>query len=324
MKTMVTGGAGFIGSHLVDRLLGDGHYVVVVDDCSTGREENLATVRDHANLKFVRGSVLDGGLVQAELEGCELVFHLAAAVGVSHVLRDPIWAIVTNTQGTHTVLECAAQLGVRVVFASTSEVYGESNHAPFREDGLRILGPTWIHRWCYSTSKAVDEHLCFAYRDRGLEMSIVRYFNIYGPRMDPAGYGSVIARFITQALGRRPLTVHGDGDQSRCFTYVAEAVEATIRAGTARSALGDVFNVGSRFECTINELAQRVIAATGSDSAIRHVPYEEVYGFDFADTRRRVPDVSKAKDVLGWEAALNLEQGLARTLEHRLGSPSGG
>jgi UDP-glucose 4-epimerase len=177
-----------------------------------------------------------------------------------------------------------------------------------------VLGPTWIHRWAYSTSKALDEHLCFAYADRGLPVSIVRYFNIYGPRMDPAGYGSVIAAFLTQALAGEPLTVHGDGRQSRCFTYVSEAVEATLLAAESPKALGQVFNIGSPFEVRVNELAGLIVRLTGSASPIRHVPYEEVFGPRFADTRRRVPDVSKAAQLLGWQATIPLEDGLARTL----------
>jgi len=238
MKVVVTGGAGFIGSHLVDRLLGDGHEVVVIDDLSTGREENLAHLADEPALESVQDSVLNDTLGAQVMGNADLVFHLAAAVGVGHVVADPVWTIVTNTQGTETVLKHAAEHGVRVVFASTSEVYGQSTDAPFQEAGQRVLGPTWIHRWCYSTSKALDEHLCFAYADKGLPMSIVRYFNIFGPRMDPAGYGSVIARFLTQALAGQPLTVHGDGEQSRCFTYVDEAVSATVLAGTLEVARG--------------------------------------------------------------------------------------
>lgn len=317
MRVLVTGGAGFIGSHLVDRLIAEGHPVRVIDNCSTGREANLAQLEGHPRLQFLRGNILNDDLVAAAMDEVGLVYHLAAAVGVRHVVDDPVWTLVTNSRGTENVLKRAHQAGARVVFASTSEIYGISEALPFREDGPRVLGPTWVHRWGYSTSKALGEHLCFAYADRGLEMSIVRYFNTYGPRMDPAGYGSVVARFVSQALAGEPLTVHGDGEQARCFTYVDETVEATLRAGTRPEALGQVFNIGSGFLHTINELAAQVIAATGSASRIVHIDYEEAYGPGFADTRRRVPDVRRAAERLGWQARVPLDIGLAAVVAER-------
>lgn len=317
MRVLVTGGAGFIGSHLVDRLLAEGHAVTVLDDLSTGRAENLAHLDGVAMLRFLRGSVLDEELVGRLVGEAELIFHLAAAVGVKHVVDDPLRTIRTNLRGTELVLERAAALGRRVLFASTSEIYGDSEEAPFQEDGPRVLGPTWVHRWAYATSKALDEHLCFAWAERGLSMSIVRYFNVFGPRMDPVGYGSVIARFLSQALVGEPLTVHGDGEQSRCFTYVTEAVDATLRAGTRREALGEALNIGSPFEHTINDLARRVVALTGSGSEILHVPYERAYGAGFADTRRRVPAVAKAAQLLGWRAGITLDEGLPLLLDER-------
>ena len=321
MSVLVTGGAGFIGSHLVDRLLSDGHAVTVLDNLSTGRAANLAHLAGHPRLHIEMGSVLEEPVVADLVSRADLVYHLAAAVGVGHVVRDPLRTILTNTQGTETVLKHAAGRGVRVVFASTSEVYGVSEHLPFREEGPRVLGPTWIHRWGYSTSKALDEHLCFAYADHGLPVSIVRYFNIYGPRLDPAGYGSVMARFLSQALADEPLTVHGDGGQSRCFTYVTEAVEATLRAGTVPAALGQVYNVGSAFEITIAELARRVIAATASASPVTFVPYDLAFGPGFADTRRRVPDTTKAWRELGWRAEVDLAAGLAQLIAERRSTP---
>jgi len=317
VNILVTGGAGFIGSHLVDRLLGDGHAVTVLDDLSTGRAANLAHLMGEPRLRFARGTVLDAGLVETLLSDAELVYHLAAAVGVGHVIRDPLWALGTNARGTEVVLGAAARAGARVVFASTSEIYGTSEALPFREDGPRVLGPTWVHRWGYSTAKALGEHLCFAHAERGLPVSIVRYFNAYGPRMDPAGYGSVIARFVTQALAGAPLTVHGDGEQSRCFTFVAETVDATVRAGTDPRAVGEVFNVGSAFHCTINALARLILDATGSASSIAHVPYETAYGKGFADARHRVPDIAKAEAVLGWRATVPLAEGIARVVAER-------
>jgi len=317
MNVLVTGGAGFIGSHLVDRLLADGHNVTVIDNCVTGRPANLVQHIDRTDLTFLRGSVLNETLVAAVCREVDLVFHLAAAVGVAHIVRDPLWAIVTNTRGTEIVLKRAFENRVRVVFASSSEIYGQSDAVPFDEDGPRVLGPTTIHRWAYSTSKALDEHLCWAYADKGLAVSAVRYFNVFGPRMDPAGYGSVIARFVTQALAGETLSVHGDGEQSRCFTYVNEAVEATVLAGTRSEALGEAFNVGHPREHTIRHLADRVIALTGSPSQVALVPYEAVYGPSFADTRRRVPDVSKAAKRLGFQANVTLDEGLAAVIAER-------
>ncbi len=324
MVVLVTGGAGFIGSHLVDRLLADGHHVRVLDNCDTGSEANLDAARrlypssgDDARWRFLGGSVLSDDVVAAAVDGCELVFHLAAAVGVRHVLEDPLRAIVTNTRGTENILQRAHEAGARVVFASTSEVYGQSNEVPFREDGLRVLGPTWTHRWCYSTSKALDEHLCFAYRERGMDVSIVRYFNIFGTRMDPNGYGSVVARFLTQALSGSPLTVHGDGLQTRTFTHVSNAVEATVRCGSMSAAIGEVFNVGGLQEISVVELAEVIRRMTGTTAGIVHVPYDEAYGPGFADTRRRVPDVDKAARLLDWTPDVSLEQGLAELIAER-------
>lgn len=317
MSVLVTGGAGFIGSHLVDRLLADGREVTVLDNFRTGKEANLAHLADRRQLRVIRGSVLDETVVADALRGASVVYHLAAAVGVHHVVRDPVWTVVTNTHGTEVVLRLAEEAGARVLFASSSEIYGTSDALPFREDGPRVLGPTWIGRWSYATSKAVDEHLCYGYAARGLPVSIVRYFNIYGPRMDPAGYGSVIARFLSQALSGEPLTLHGDGLQSRCFTYVTEAVDATVRAATSPAAVGEAFNIGRRAETTIRQLAEAIVAVTGSASPLRHVPYDEAYGPNFSDTRRRVPDVDKARRLLDWEAGIELEDGLARTLRGR-------
>lgn len=323
MNILVTGGAGFIGSHLVDRLLGDGHAVTVLDNLSTGRESNLAKHLGHARLRFLRGSILDATLVGAVMPGIDVVYHLAAAVGVGHVVKDPLWTVVTNARGTEIVLEQARACGARVVFASTSEIYGISDALPYREDGPRVLGPTWVHRWSYSTAKALGEHLCFAHADRGLAVSIVRYFNTYGPRMDPAGYGSVVARFVSQALDGVPLTVHGDGAQVRCFTFVTETVDATVRAGTLDAALGQAFNVGSPFQTTIGDLAQLIIELTGSPSAVGRVDYAAAYGAGFADTRTRVPDVSKAAALLGWRAGIPLREGLAHVIAERRNMEAG-
>jgi UDP-glucose 4-epimerase len=311
----VTGGAGFVGSHLVDRLIELGHPVTVLDNFSTGSDRNLAGHRDDAAVRIVRGTVLDADLVDSVVSQHPVVFHLAAAVGVGNIVADPLAGITTNVHGTENVFAAAGRHQSRVLLASTSEVYGRSEKVPFREDGERVLGPTSVHRWSYSTSKALDEHIAFAYADRGVKMSVVRYFNSYGPRIDERGYGSVIARFAAQALGGQPITVHGDGKQTRTFTYVSDTVEGTIRAGTMPEAIGGVFNIGSDREISILELARMIKAALASPSEIVLEPYETHYPKGFEDTRRRVPDLSKAREALGYVAKVPLDVGLGRTLE---------
>jgi UDP-glucose 4-epimerase len=314
-NVLVTGGAGFIGSHLVDRLLDEGRQVIVLDDLTAGSERNLGQRLRDPKLRLVRGSILDDALVDKLVAESPLVFHLAAAVGVRKIVEDPLHSILTNVNGTEHVLSSAARHGSRVLLASTSEVYGRSEEIPFRETGDRILGPTSVHRWSYATAKALDEHLAFAYHDRGLAVSIVRYFNSYGPRIQQSGYGSVIARFAWQALNRLPLTVHGDGKQTRCFTYVSDTVDGTIRAATRAEAVGGVFNIGGVREVSILELAGEVRQIMGSSSEIRLEPYETDFPKGFEDTRRRVPDVTRAREILGFEARVELADGLARTLE---------
>ena len=314
-NVLVTGGAGFIGSHVVDRLLDQDQQVIVLDDLTTGSEQNLSERKRDPKLRFVRGSILDEPLVDKLVAESPLVFHLAAAVGVRKIVEDPLHSILTNVNGTEHVLSSAARHGSRVLLASTSEVYGRSEEIPFRETGDRILGPTSVHRWSYATAKALDEHLAFAYHDRGLAVSIVRYFNSYGPRIHQSGYGSVIARFAWQALNQLPLTVHGDGKQTRCFTYVSDTVDGTIRAATRVEGVGGVFNIGSVREVSILELAGEVRRILGSSSEIRLEPYETDFPKGFEDTRRRVPDVTRAREILGFEARVELADGLARTLE---------
>jgi nucleoside-diphosphate-sugar epimerase len=313
-NVLVTGGAGFIGSHLVDRLLRDGHRVTVLDDLSTGSEQNLADARPNPNFRFVRGGILDERLVDELVAENPLVFHLAAAVGVHTIVEDPLQSILTNVNGTEHVLSSAAHHGSRVLLASTSEVYGRSEEIPFREDGDRILGPTSVHRWSYATAKALDEHLAFAYLDRGLRVSIVRYFNSYGPRIHESGYGSVIARFAAQSLAGVPLTVHGDGKQTRCFTFVSDTVEGTVQCGMQEAALGKVFNIGTTHEVSILELAESIRTITRSNSPIQLTPYEASYPRGFEDTRRRVPDISRARDILGFEPRVSLQEGMERTI----------
>jgi nucleoside-diphosphate-sugar epimerase len=313
-RVLVTGGAGFIGSHLVDRLLEDGAAVTVLDAFTTGRDANLVGHAQSSQLSVIRGSVLDGPLVDNLVAEHPLVFHLAAAVGVHNIVVDPLAALHTNIQGTENVLSSAHRHGSRVVLASTSEIYGRSRELPFREDGDRVLGPSWVHRWSYSTAKAIDEHLAFAYAEQGLRVSIVRYFNSYGPRIDESGYGSVIARFAAQALRGEPITVHGTGQQTRCFTYVSDTVEGTLLAARRKEALSNVFNIGNSEEITILGLAETIRSMVGSDSRIELIPYESAYPTGFQDTPRRVPDLTRASTLLGFRPVVSVHDGLARTL----------
>ncbi len=315
MHILVTGGAGFIGSNLVDHLMAQGHEITVIDNLSVGKISNIEHHLESDRFHFVNDSILNLGTLERLVRQADLIYHLAAVVGVKYVVDDPLNAIITNVRGTENVLEMAFKYWVRTVIASSSEIYGKSTQVPLREDSDRVLGPTTVGRWSYSDAKAIDEYFALAYARKGLPVSVVRYFNAYGPRLDPKGYGSVIARFITQALQGRPLTVYDDGQQTRCFTYVADTVEGTVRAATLREAAGQVFNIGSDRETTILELARMIQKLTGSSSEIVHVPYEHAYGPAFEETRRRVPDVTKARQVLGFEAHTTLEDGLRRTLE---------
>ena len=315
MKVLVTGGAGYIGSHIVDRLLAEGHHVVVVDDLSTGSRANIQHNLSHACFDFHQGTILDKHLVSELVRGCDTIFHLAAAVGVRNIVDDPLAGITTNVHGTERVLSAAARTGAPVLLASTSEIYGKSDQLPFREDGDRVLGSTSVARWSYSTAKALDEHLLYAYAARGVAGAIVRYFNSYGPRIHPAGYGSVVARFIGQALACRPLTIHGDGRQTRCFTFVDDTVAGTLAAAQQASTTIEAFNIGSSREISVLELAELVLRLSGSSSRIEHVPYHTDYGAGFEDTRRRVPDVEKSRRLLGFQASIPLEDGLTRTIQ---------
>lgn len=315
MKALITGGAGFIGSNLVDVLIARGYEVVVLDNLSVGKVENIARHLDSAAFEFVNDSILNVSALEPLIRDADLVFHLAAVVGVKHVLDDPLGAIVTNVRGTENVLDLAFTYGKRTVVASSSEVYGKSVDVPLSEESDRLLGPTTVDRWSYSDAKAIDEYFAFAYARQGLPVTAVRYFNSYGPRLDPLGYGSVVARFITQATQGNPMTVYDDGEQTRCFTYVADTVEGTIKAATLPDAVGQVFNIGSDHEVTVKSLAHLIRELAGSDSEIVYVTSESAFGPRFEETRRRVPDVTRARQLLGFEAATPLEEGLRRTIE---------
>ncbi|MBI3522178.1 MAG: GDP-mannose 4,6-dehydratase [Chloroflexi bacterium] len=314
-RCLVTGGAGVIGSHLVDALRARGSEVTVLDNLTTGKHANIAAHTEGPGFRLVQGDILDQELVDRLVADHEVVYHLAAAVGVKHIVNDPLGSVLANVRGTEHVLASAFRSGTPVLIASTSEIYGRNLAPPFAEDSERVLGPTWVHRWSYSTAKAIDEHLGFAYSAKGLPVTIVRYFNSYGPRIDESGYGTVVARFASQALSGRPLTVHGDGAQTRCFTYVADTVRGTILAAEMPAANGKVFNIGSTEEVSIAQLAELVQEIAGRGPGVERVSYETYYGPGFEDTMRRVPDVRRAVEVLGFRAETPLREGLRRTIE---------
>jgi len=312
MRTLVTGGAGYIGSHLVDRLVHLGHEVAVIDDLSTGNLANLTAVR--GDIQFVEATILDADVTDALVADADIVFHLAAAVGVGHIIEQPLRSLVINTKGAENVIAACVKHDRKLLLASTSEIYGKTAKMPMSEDDDRVLGSTTIARWGYSTAKAIDEHLALAHAEHGLRMSIVRYFNSYGPRLDPRGYGSVVANLMRQAIDNEPLTVHGDGSQTRCFTYVDDTVEGTLRAALDLRGEGKIFNVGNDHETSIVDLATTIIAMTGSSSTVQHVSYEQRFGKGFEDTKRRIPDVQRARTLLDFDAGVSLQDGLQRTL----------
>ena len=316
MRALITGGAGFIGSHLAEALLAAGHEVVLLDDLSTGRVENLAAIQGHARLELHTGSVTDEALVRKLVAGADVVYHLAAAVGVRLILDRPVGTIETNVVGTEMILRAARAGRPRVVLASTSEVYGKNDRVPLSEEDDRVLGPTTKSRWSYACSKAIDEFLGLAYhREYQLPVTIVRFFNTIGPRQT-GRYGMVVPRFVRQALDGDPITVYGDGRQARCFTDVEDTVRATIALSLAPAAVGEVFNVGTTHEVTIGALAERVRTLASSTSPIVLVPYEEAYQPGFEDLRRRVPDIRKAARVAGYRPRVSLDETLKRVIEH--------
>ena len=315
MRYLITGGAGFIGSHLADRLIGRGDEVVVLDDLSTGSLRNVAHLEGDPRFMLVRGSVLDHPSVGELVDEAEVVVHLAAAVGVKLIVERPLESLLTNLRGTENVLEAAASSGREILITSTSEIYGKNASGPLHEDADRILGSPFVARWSYSTGKAVDEILAHAYwRDRGVPSIVARLFNCVGPRQT-GEFGMVLPRFVRQALEGDDLTVYGDGQQRRCFCHVEDAVGALVALLDHPGAVGDVFNVGAPYELSINRLARIVIDAVGSTSSVVHIPYEEAYEEGFEDMERRVPDISKIQALTGWQPTLGLDRIVADVLQ---------
>jgi len=324
LRVLITGGAGFIGSHLSDAYIARGDEVFIVDDLSTGSIENIAHLRQHPRFHYTIDTVHNQPLVAELIDQCDAVFHLAAAVGVKLIVESPVRTIETNVRGTEVVLAQANKKKKRVLVASTSEVYGLSNDVPFQEDGNLVMGATTKGRWSYACSKAIDEFLALAYwREKKLPTVIVRLFNTVGPRQT-GQYGMVIPTFVRQALAGRPITVYGTGEQTRCFGYVGDVVGALISLMEKEEATGQVFNVGSNEEVSIMELAERVKELTASDSEIVTVPYDEAYEEGFEDMPRRVPDISKVSALTGFRPTMPLDGILQTVIEYYSGRQSNG
>jgi UDP-glucose 4-epimerase len=314
-KILITGGAGFIGSHLCELLVHNGHSVVAIDNLTTGRLENIVHLMPMPGFQFVRENITNSQVLDRLTSEADLIVHLAAVVGVKLIVEDPVNTIATNIMGTEAVLTTANRYGCKVMLASTSEVYGKGSKVPFNEEDDCVMGPTSHSRWSYATSKAIDEFLGLAYfRQFGLPVVVMRFFNTVGPRQT-GRYGMVIPRFVRQALLNEPITIYGDGEQSRCFADVADIIGAIYKLSSHPSAVGQVFNVGSTEEVTIRELAERVITATGSQSQIIYVPYEEAYAPGFEDMRRRVPDLEKVHQLIGYEPTFSLDDTLKRVVD---------
>jgi len=314
-SALITGGAGFIGSHLAELLLAAGWEVFALDDLSTGSERNVAHLRDRRDFHLVVESVLKSSVVNELVHRCDAVFHLAAAVGVRLIVEQPVHTLVTNIQGTENVLEHCNRFGKRVLVASTSEVYGDRREPEaLDEESRRQYGPTTARRWAYAESKALDEFLALAYhQERGLDCVIVRLFNTVGPRQS-GQYGMVIPRFVSAALAGRPLEIFGDGTQTRCFCHVQDTIRALAALMEARSVVGEIYNVGSTERVTIDELADRVLALTGSSSEIVRIPYEDAYGQGIEDMLHRQPSIEKVTAAIGWQPTRDLDEILADVL----------
>jgi UDP-glucose 4-epimerase len=316
VKALLTGGAGFIGSHLAERLLAGGHEVIVLDNLSTGSIDNISHLKGTRGFSYCIDSVTNEPLLAELVDRADVVFHLAAAVGVKLIVEQPVQTIETNVHGTEVVLKHANKKKKLVIIASTSEVYGKSSDVPFREEADLVLGATMKHRWAYASSKIIDEFLALAYwKEKKLPVIIVRFFNTVGPRQT-GRYGMVLPTFVRQALLGHPITVFGDGTQSRSFTYVGDVVEALVALAQEPRAIGQVFNIGHTAEVTIADLAGRVRTLTGSASPIQYIPYDEAYESGFEDMPRRVPDISKVRELIGFEPKLSLDDIIRRVVDH--------
>ena len=319
MRILITGGAGFIGSHLSDAYLERGHEVFIIDDLSTGSFENIRHLKDHPRFHYTIDNVHNQPVTAELVDQCDVIFHLAAAVGVKLIVESPVRTIETNVHGTEVVLSLANKKKKKVLIASTSEVYGLSTQVPFKEDGNLVMGATTKGRWSYACSKAIDEFLALAYwREKKLPTIVVRLFNTVGPRQT-GQYGMVIPTFVKQALSGRPITVYGDGKQSRCFCYVGDVVGALMNLMNSEDSVGEVFNVGSNQEISIIDLAKKVKELTNSDSEIVLVPYDEAYEEGFEDMPRRVPDISKINKQVGFKPARDLEGILTSVIDYYTG-----
>jgi UDP-glucose 4-epimerase len=322
VRALITGGAGFIGSHLADALLSQGHEVDVIDNLSTGSIRNIDHLKTHPKFKYVIDTLTNEPLLAELIDRSDIIFHLAAAVGVKLIVEEPVHTIETNVHGTEVVLKHANKKKKLVFIASTSEVYGKSTDVPFREDADLVMGPTAKHRWAYACSKAIDEFLALAYwKERGLPVVIVRFFNTVGPRQT-GQYGMVLPSFVRQALAGEPITVFGDGHQQRSFTYIGDVVGCLLKLAKEKNALGQVFNIGNSEEVSILTLARLVKARTGSPSDIVFIPYDEAYEAGFEDMPRRVPDLTKIRALVGYEPKVQLDEIVDRVIEYFRGQQS--
>jgi UDP-glucose 4-epimerase len=317
---LVTGGAGFIGSHLVDALAAAGHDVDVLDDLSTGRRENLAAALGGGRVRLIEGSACDAELVTDLVDRADCCFHLAAAVGVQLICERPLDSLLVNVRSCELVMGAAARSGTRLIFASTSEIYGKNSRGPLREDDDRVLGSTAVARWGYAHAKSIGEMIATGYaRDQGAEMAVARLFNVIGPRQSGA-YGMVVPRLVGQALNGDPLTVYGDGSQTRCFVHVLDVVEGLRRIADSDEALGSAYNVGSEDELTINRLARLVIERTESSSDVAHIPYDEAYPTGFEELGRRRPDTTAIRELTGWTPLRTVGEAIDDVAAHWRGS----
>lgn len=317
MKILITGGAGFIGSHLSEEHLKKGDTVTIIDDFSTGEEENIAHLRHDPKFKVIKDTVLDAEAVDPLMQDCDVCYHLAAAVGVYTIVEKPLNSLMTNIKGTEVVLEKADKYKKKILVASTSEVYGKSNKFPFKEEDDTIMGTTTKSRWSYAYAKAMDEFMALAYhQERQLPVIVVRFFNTVGPRQT-GRYGMVIPNFVRQALLNEKITVFGDGHQSRCFTYVGDVVAAIMKLMETPAAIGQVVNIGNNKEISIEDLAKKIIQMSGSKSELTYVPYEKAYPLGFEDMERRIPDLTKIKMLIGFQPKVELDAILKMIIDHK-------